>query len=125
MKKYIRTTNDTIMAMANINKKRTGLRVNIWSDGQGCLRNKPDKLPRVKLDIGDASISVSISDHPVVLAPKNWLSKFKQSEIDSFEEGIEYVARNYDLLLKHYMDTDGSFDDFDLFNALKSRGEFK
>ena len=125
MKKLIRTNKDAIMAMANINKKRTGLHVNIWSDGQGCLRNKPDKLPRVKLDIGDASISVSISDHPVVLAPKNWLSKFKQSEIDSFEEGIEYVARNHDLLLKHYMDTDGSFDDFDLFNALKLRGEFK
>lgn len=125
MKKLIRTNKDVIMAMANINKKRTGLSVNIWSDGQGCLRNKPDKLPRVKLDAGDASISVSISDQPVVLAPKNWLSKFKQSEIDSFEEGIEYVARNYDLLLKHYMDTDGSFDDFDLFNALKSRGEFK
>ena len=125
MKKLIRRTNENIMAMANINKKRTGLSVNIWSDGQGCLRNKPDKLPRVKIDAGDVSISVSISNNPKVLAPRNWLSTFKQSEIEALKEGIAYVARNYDLFLKHYMDTDGSFDDFDLFNALKDRGEFK
>lgn len=119
MKKYI-------MSMANINKKRTGLKVNIWSDGQGCLRNRPDYAPRVKLDTGNATVSVSIEANPQVLAPKgNWRSKFKQSEVVALEDAIDFVGRYYDLFLKHYMDTDGSFDDMDLFDALRSRGAIK
>lgn len=124
MKKYIQNS-EVIMAMANVHKKRTGLKVNIWSDGQGCLRNKSDNIPRVKLDGGDASVSITIEPIPEVLAPKDWRSKFKQSEIAAIEEGMEYVGRNFDLFLKHYMDTDGSFDDVDLFEALRQRGELK
>lgn len=125
MKRYI-SDSDAIMAMANISKKRTGLKVNIWSDGQGCLRNKPDDAPRVKLDGGDAAISISIEPKPKVLAPKgNWEKKFKQSDVAALKAGIEYVGRNYDLFLKHYMDTDGSFDDIDLVDELRKRGELK
>ena len=44
------------------------------------------------------------------------------------EEGIKYVARNYGLFLKHY-NNDGNngagFDDEDLINALKEKGEYK
>ena len=123
MRKFVKSP---IMAMANINKKRTGLNVNIWSDGQGCLRNKPDVVPRVKLISDDSvSISVSISANPEVLAPKDWQKRYKKSLVVAFNEGIEYVARNHDLLMKHYKDTDGSFDDYDLFNELKKRGEFR
>ena len=119
MKKYI-------MSMANLHQKRTGLKVNIWSDGQGCLRNKSDVVPRVKLDTGDSTISVSIEPSPKVLAPKgNWRNAFKQSEVVALEDAIDYVGRNYDLFLKHYMDTDGSFDDVDLFDELRNRGELK
>lgn len=125
MKRYIRST-EYVMAMANVNKKRTGLKVNIWSDGQGCLRNKPDVIPRVKLVTdSNESVSVSISDHPLVLAPKTWKKRFKQSTVAAIEEAIQYVARNYDLFMKHYMDKDLSFDDSDLFDSLKQRGEYK
>lgn len=124
MKIYRRQLDD-VFGMANINKKRSGLNVNIWSDGQGCTRNKPDTLPRVKLMRDDDCISVSISPESKVLAPRGWKRKFKQEVIDDFNEGIKYVERNSDLLLKHYMDTDLSFDDEDLFQALRDRGEYK
>ena len=117
--------NEDIFAMANVNKRRTGLNVNIWSDGQGVLRNKSDVIPRVKLIDGDDEISISIEETPRVLAPKDWEHKFKKSTIKNFEDGIDYVARNYDLFLRHYMDTDLSFDDQDLFLELQNRGEFK
>ena len=124
MKKWVHDK-DYVMAMANVNKRRTGLNVNIWSDGQGCLRNKSDVIPRVKLVRDDESISVSISSDPQVLAPKNWKSKFKKSTLDDFEEGIEFVRKNYDLFLAHYMDEDLSFDDEELFNNLRERGCYK
>lgn len=124
MKRYIRSQ-EYIEAMANVNKRRTGLNVNIWSDGQGCTRNKPDVVPRVKLVGDDASVSVSISADPQVLAPKTWKSKFKKSFVKDVEDGIEYVARNHDLFMKHYMDRDLSFDDSDLFDSLRERGDYK
>lgn len=124
MKKWIHSS-ESIMAMANVNKKRTGLSVNIWSDGQGCLRNKPDTIPRVKLNSPNGDISVSISENPQVLAPKNWQKKFKKSDIEAFEEAIDYVARNYDLFLEHYNDTDFSFDDEILFDSLRDRGDYR
>lgn len=128
MKRLVKYNNDDdyIMAMANIHPKRTGLKVNIWSDGQGCLRHKPDDAPRIKLTTSDATISVSIEAEPKVLAPKGkWQNKFKQSDVSALEDGIKYVARNYDLFLRHYMDTDGSFDDIDLVDALRERGQIK
>lgn len=123
MKRYIYSS-EYIMAMTNVNKRRTGLNVNIGSDGQGCTRNKPDVVPRVKIVDGDDSVSVSISSSPEVLAPKTWRKKFKKSTVDNIEEGINYVARNHDLFLKHYMDTDLSFDDSDLFDSLRERGDY-
>lgn len=123
MKKYVAHP-EYIMAMANVNKRRTGLKVNIWSDGQGITRNKPDNIPRVKIVTDSGSVSVSIEACPKVLAPKNWQAQFKKSEILNIEEGIEYVSRNWDVFLKHYMDVDLSFDDSDLFDSLRRRGEY-
>ena len=124
MKRYIHGSED-IFAMANVNKCRTGLNVNIWSDGQGCTRNKPDIIPRVKIVCDDAQVSVSISENLVVLAPKDWESRFQKSEIDAIKEGMNYVSRNHGLFMKHYMDRDLSFDDSDLFDELKKRGRYK
>ena len=125
MKRWIHSSEDYIMAMANVNKRRTGLNVNIWSDGQGCLRNKPDVIPRVKIVGDEGSVSASIEEDPKVLAPKGWKKKFKKSTVDDIEEGLKYLKRNYDLFLKHYQDTDLSFDDGDLFSSLQERGEYK
>lgn len=123
MKKYIRKT--PIMAMASIHKAHTGLKFNIWSDGEGVLRNKSDKLPRVKFIYNNVEISVTIEPNPRVLRPLSWKKKFKQEEIKAIEDGLEYVGRNWDILLKHYNDTDGTFDDAALFDELRNRGEYK
>lgn len=45
--------------------------------------------------------------------------------MDNILLGIEYVKRNADLFRKHYYDLDESFDDEDLYNALRERGEYK
>lgn len=124
MKRWMHASEEYVMAMANINKKRTGLNVNIWSDGQGCLRRKPDVVPRVKIESVGGSVSVSISEDPKVLAPKNWKKKFKKSTISDIEAGIEYLKRNYDLFLQHYSDVDFSFDDADLIDSLRKRGDY-
>lgn len=124
MKRYIHS-NENIMAMANVNRKRTGLNVDIWSDGQGCTRNKPNVVPRVKIMDKNEGVSISIETDPKVLAPKEWQKKFKKSVVKAIEEGIDYVGRNSDIFLKHYMDTDFSFDDSDLFEELKRRGDYK
>lgn len=125
MKRLVRFQQD-IFAMANVNYRYTGLSCNIWSDGQGYKRNKPDSLPRVKLEKNNDWLSISIESEPKVLAPKgNWRKRYKKDTVDAFEEGIEYVGRNYDLFLQHYNDTDFSFGDRELINSLEARGEYK
>lgn len=67
-------------------------------------------------------MSVLISDNPKILAKSR---KLKSSELDKVNEAIKYVARNNDIFLAHYFDTDFTFDDEDLFSALRDRGEYK
>ena len=90
MKRYIHSS-ENIIAMANVNRRRSGLNVDIWSDGQGCTRNKPDVMPRVKIMDKNEGVSVSIETNPKVLAPKEWRKKFKKSVVKAIEEGIDYV----------------------------------
>ena len=125
MKRYVRSSQD-IFAMANLNPAKSGLSAQIWSDGQGCTRNRPDSDPTVKIVKGGCKVSVSIESKPRVLAPKgDWRKKFQQSEVSAVEEAIEYVGRNYETFLKHYNDTDGSFDDESLFAELRQKGQYK
>lgn len=113
---------DDLCEMANLTPKRTGLNVQIWADHSGFKRNKKDKYPRVKLGKDDASISISISENPVVLAKSG---KIKKSDENDFMEGEKYIAKNSDIFLKHYFDEDDSFDDDDLKQELKLRGYYK
>ena len=113
---------DDIFGMANLNPKKTGLSVIIWSDHAGITANRPHNDPRVKIGNANGQVSVSIEPQPKILAKSKNL---KKSDMVAIQEGINYVGRNYDLFLKHFMDTDFSFDDEDLFNALRKRGEYK
>lgn len=122
MKRHIRNE-DSIFGMANLNPQKSGLPVVIWADHAGVQRYvSHNNIPRVKIGIDDHWVSVSISADPKILAQSNNIPANIMSKI---QEGIEYVKRNYDVFLKHYMDTDFSFDDEDLFNELRDRKQYK
>lgn len=121
MKRVIRST-EAVFGMANLNPNKSGLPVIIWAEHNGVSRNNTHNEPRVKIGKDNYWISVSISIDPKILAKS---ANIKKSEMDKFEEGIAYVARNADLFLKHFFDTEFKFDDEDLFDALCARGEYK
>lgn len=124
MKRLIRSNTEYIFGIANITPKRSGIPADIWSDHSGITRKVSHKeTPRAKIGYQGDEISVSIEKDPKILAPKG--KKFPQSVMKNLQTGIDYVARNYDLFLKHYLDTDDSFDDQDLFDALRERGEYR
>ena len=115
--------NEIIMEMANLTSRRTGLpAVTIWSDQSGINRNKPDNDARVKITGLDYEVSVSIEKKPRILArTKN----IKQSEMNNIKAAMEYIGRNYDLFLKHYESSEDIYDDDDLKNDLRKRGDYK
>ena len=112
---------------ATLSNKRTGLQVDIWSKWNVSEITK--EAPNII--IGRAEywnryiIVVTISPNPKIIAKTPNITDEQKQEL---EEGIKYVARNYDLFLKHY-NNDGNngagFDDEDLINALKEKGEYK
>lgn len=121
MYQYIKHTDDHIFGMADVNPKKSGLSVHIWSDHGGVKRKVAHKnTPRVKISKNDDEISVSIEPSPKIL-----VGSIPQKERKNFNEGIEYVGRNYDIFKQHYYDTTDDFDDEDLFDNLRSRGEYK
>ena len=124
MKKYIRYSMSNIFGMSNLNPQKSGLgNIVIWSDHSGITRNVEHNTPRIKLQIDDMSIVVSISPNPEILSKSKKVTS--KAKLNMFSKGIDYVARNYDIFLNHYNDTDFSFDDEDMFNALRERGEYK
>ena len=115
---------DNIFGLANLNPQKSGLgNVVIWSDHSGVTRKVRHNIPGIKLSSGDMSIVVSISENPVVLSKNKSVSS--KAKLAEFQKGIDYVSRNHDLFMKHYMDTTFKFDDEDLFQALRDRGEYK
>ena len=68
------------------------------------------------------TISVSISETPEIIAKSENVTNHRISE---FNKGIKYIAQNYDIFLMHYNDTAFEFDDEDLFQALRDRGQYK
>lgn len=121
LKKVIR--DGSVFGMANLNPKKTNLSLVIWADHNGVSRKVlHHDTPRVKIGNNDYNVSVLISDNPKILAKSR---KLKSSELDRVNEAIKYVARNNDIFLAHYFDTDFTFDDEDLFSALRDRGEYK
>ena len=114
---------EEIWGMSNLNPKRTNLPVIIWTDHNGVNRAVSHReSPRIKITKDDYSISVSIEAEPRILAYTNDIPINVMKEL---RKGIEYVARNYDIFLKHYLDSDFSFDDDDLKDELRRRGEYK
>lgn len=118
-----RPKKDDIFGMANLTCRKTGLSADIWSDHKGIERQvSHSNTPRIKITTKNGSASLTIEPNPVIKAKSRHL---KKSDIDAINEAKDYVGRNYDLFLKHYYDVDDVFDDEDLFQALRERGEYK
>lgn len=113
---------DYLVEMANLSPKRTGLSVTIWSDNNGINRNVAHNEPRVKIGKNNYWVVVTIASDPVIKAQS---ANIKKSEMEQIMLGIEYVSRNYDLFLKHFISSNEEFDDQDLMDALRQRGEYK
>lgn len=117
-----RYTAESLCEMANLTPKRTGLNVQIWAEHSGVKRIKKDNVPRIKLGKDNVSMSISISENPVILAKS---ANIKKSDEKDFLEGQKYIAKNHDIFLKHYLDNDDSFDDDDLKQELIKRNCYK
>ena len=110
-----------IFSMSNISSKRTGLGCEIWVDDLGSSRNLKHSIPRVKLTYDDYEVSVSISEKPEILAQSK---NIPHSVMKKFKEGIEYTARNHDILEKYNNIAGPEYDTQDMFDDLRSRGQF-
>lgn len=123
MKRYVSHKED-VFGMSNLNPQKSGLgSIIVWSDHGGISRNVSHRgTPRAKLSIDNMNISISIEATPKILAKSKNVS---EQDLHKFDKGIEYVGRNYDIFLRHYMDTTFEFDDEDFFQALRDRGEYK
>lgn len=113
---------ENLIEMANLSPKRTGLKVVIWSEQNGDKRNKPDSEPRFKIMGKDYEISYSLEKKPKELAKSG---KIKQSDRKDIDEAIDYVVRNLDLFIKHFTTSAFEFDDDDLKEELRKRGDYK
>ena len=113
-----------VFGTAHLNPHKTGLPVDIWSDNQGILREVSHRgTPNVEIGwLGCKSVCVTISSTPEVLTS---IRRFSMEEMGAIAQEIQYVAENYDIFLKHYLNTEYSFDDEDMFNALRARGVYR
>lgn len=121
----IRIINESeiITEMANLTARRTGLpTVTIWSEQRGEIRNKQENFPRIKITGPDFEVSVSIEENPKILAKTK---NIKPNDMKKVREAMKYIGRNYDLFLKHYQSSETVYDDDDLKNDLRKRGEYK
>ena len=121
--KLLRHSYTDVTGMANLTTKRSGLPADIWSEHKGIQRQVSHKFtPRVKVRGKGYEASISIERVPIIKAASK---KLTHSESKDLKDCMDYVGRNYDLFLKHFYDEDDEFDDEDLFDALRSRGEYK
>lgn len=123
MNRVIKESFENIFGMSDLNPKRTGLPIKIWADHGGINRKvSHSNTPRVKIGTNDFWEVYTIEETPKL---KKSSGNIKKSDKDKIKAGVDYVGRNYDLFLKHYMDIDDSFDDDDLKEELRSRGDYK
>ena len=107
-----------LIGAAHLTSIRSGLSVELWSHHGGVEQT----IPIIQIMSIDLCVYVSISENPKILMYTREMSDLEQKDID---DAVDYIRRNYDLFLKHYTDTDFNFDDEDLFNALRERGEYR
>lgn len=99
--------------------KYTGLKVDIFSKWCG------DDEPTVLIGNIDKNYNYFVI---ATISPVSHIldqtSNITKEQMKNIQDGINYVARNYDLFLKHYTDLTGQFSDDELIDALAKRGDY-
>lgn len=117
-------SDDSIYGMTNLNPNKSNLPAIIWVDHAGVQRKVSHKdTPRAKITVDDLAVSVSLEPDPKIVEPRE--ASIRKSDLRKIGKALEYIGRNYDLLLRHYNDVNFSFDDEDLKEALRNRGEYR
>lgn len=118
---------DKLCEMTNLTPKRTNLSVEIWSDHGGIARQVEHNEPRAKVGPNQStSYSVTLTkDCHVIATQKDKFNREQKDVIKAMKQAMRYIARNLDLFIKHYEDTTDEFDDDDLKDVLRERGEYK
>ena len=88
---------EVFFEMANISKKRTKLKYDIWIDSAGSGRKNKHNKPRVKIIIDNDMIPVSISKNPEFLVD---VSKYKK--LKDIKPVFDFIAKFEDVLLMHW-----------------------
>lgn len=100
--------------------KYTSLKVDIFSKWCG------DGEPTILIGHIDKHysyiIKATISPTPYIL---DQTPNIPKEQMENILEGLNYIARNYDLFLKHYTDPTGQFSDDELLEELEKRGDYK
>lgn len=95
-----------IQDMANLYENLTGVKGRIWVSFQ-----VPRHAPRVKVKIKGEEVSISISDKPEILAPKDC------KHPSWYKEAIEWIKLNKEQLLKFWNDPE--IDMYEFIMSLK------
>lgn len=110
--------------MTVLNPNKSGLPVEIWSAHAGYKINNPYcSKPWVKIGSQNSNyIFVTIEKNPQIIHKSKGI---KRKELLNCQTAIEYVSRNRDIFLRHYIDSDNGFDDEDLLQSLRDRGDYR
>lgn len=114
MKRYIKNTITTyhtqVFGMAVVDKNHYNIPYDIWLDPAGNDRNMKHNIPRVKIIVDGERIPFSIDkENPHILVDKN---------IRHEKEIVEWIKKNYDILMKQWNREISDNEALDLLEAL-------
>ena len=106
-----------IYEMANYDTRDSGLPYNIWFDEGHSLRKGKHKTPRVKVQVGDNLIPVSVSTQPEILLKGHLLSEAERVFSGSDRKKVfDFITKNYGVIISHW---NGEITTKAMLNALK------
>lgn len=105
MKTYRVTVDTSLYDMANVNKSRTGLPVNIWLDSLGRDRNGAHNEVRCKVQTVKGGDNGRSNLTPVIVKPNQAEFAIKYTgDMTSKEQKqvLDYIAQHSDTVIQHY-----------------------
>ena len=115
--------------MVTLTPKDTGLALYLSMDDTGSMsengNHRSDNTPRIWVHSGYNTKYLCEAIVTIEAKPKIIIQKcVKPKDNKKIKEAIDYISRNYDIFLKHYLATE-NYDNGDMFDDLKTKGELK